>query len=294
MLRRGVNVVTTASNSYPIYYGRDVFGRLDEAAKIGNASFHGSGINPGFISDLMAITVSGGVHQATGIDVQEISDVTVYAMAAPDIMLTHTSFGKRPEEVSGPDQFLKGMDDYFGEAMLMVCDRLGVTLDGVEHEHDWATTNVPITLPNGQVIEKDTIACRRFQYFGVVGGERRIRLATAWKLGADLSPAWDVSTSGLVEWTITVEGSPALRCKVTAAKSFDPASADYLKGSEDAALRATATHAINAIPHIVAAAPGVRTFLDLPPMGSAGAFRKPGGFGRSKAHRDGRVATSER
>lgn len=273
MLGKGVNVVTIASNVYPRYYGQEVFEKLDEAGKAGNSSFHGSGINPAFISDLMAITISGVVHQATSIDVQEISDVTVYAMAAPEIMFTHTDFGSRPEDVKGPDQFLSGMDSYFSESIQMICDHLGAKLDRIEHDHDWATTNVPITLPNGRVIEKDTIACRRFQYFGVIGNERRIRLATAWKLGSDLTPAWDVSTSGMVEWTITVEGSPSFQCKIATAKSFDPASPAYRQGSEDAALIATATHAINAIPYIVDAAPGVNTFLDLPPIGSQGAFR---------------------
>jgi hypothetical protein len=274
MLRKGVNVVTIASNVYPLYYGQDVFDKLNEAGIAGNSSFHGSGVNPAFISDLMAITVSGVVHKAKSIDVQEISDITVYAMAAPEIIFTHTDFGSRPEDVKGPDNFLSGMDSYFSESIQMICDHLGVKLDRIEHGHDWATTNVPITLPNGRVIEKDTIACRRFQYFGVIGGERRIRLATAWKLGANLTPAWDVSTTGMVEWTITVEGTPAFQVKIATAKSFDPASPDYRQGSEDAALIATATHAVNAIPYIVAARPGVNTFLDLPPIGSQGAFGK--------------------
>jgi hypothetical protein len=78
----------------------------------------------------------------------------------------------------------------------------------------------------------------------------------------------------MVEWTITVEGTPAFQVKIATAKSFDPASPDYRKGSEDAALIATATHAVNAIPYIVAARPGVNTFLDLPPIGSQGAFGK--------------------
>lgn len=274
MLRQGVNVVTIASNVYPLFYGQEVFDKLNDAAIAGGVSFHGSGINPAFISDLMAITMSGVVHQATRITVQEVSDVTVYTVAAPAIMMEHTDFGRRPEEVKGLDKFLSGMDNYFGESIRMICDHLGVALDRIEHHHDWATTNVAVTLPNGIVIEKDTIACRRFQYHGIVGGELRIALSTMWKLSSDLTPAWDVSTSGMVEWTITVEGSPSFQCKIATAKSFDPASPEFRKGSEEAALIATATHAINSIPYVCAAAPGVRTLLDLPPIGSQGAFRK--------------------
>jgi len=90
---------------------------------------------------------------------------------------------------------------------------------------------------------------------------------------AELEPQWNVSTSKLVEWTIVLEGTPSVRCTVETCASFDPDSSDYLKGAEEAALVATAAHAVNAIPFVVAAPPGVKTFLDLPIVAGRGAFR---------------------
>ena len=275
LLRAGVNVVTPASNVYPLAYGPEIFNKINDAGIAGNASFHGSGINPAFISDVLALTFSGVVHQATRITVREVSDIGVYAAQAPEIVLEHTSFGKDPTTVSGPDHFLAGMDAYFGESIRMICDHLGVALDRIEHHHDWATTNVAVTLSNGTVIEPGTIGCRRFEYRGIVGGQVRIVLSTSWKVSSDLTPAWDVSTTGMVEWTITVEGTPSFQSKVMTAASFDPKSPHYMRGSEEAALVATAVHGINAIPAVCAAPPGVRTFLDLPIIGSQGAFRLP-------------------
>jgi hypothetical protein len=76
-----------------------------------------------------------------------------------------------------------------------------------------------------------------------------------------------------VEWTISVEGTPSVRCTIATCASFDPGNPDYLKGGEAAAILATAMHAVNAIPYVYAAAPGVKTFLDLPIVASRGAFR---------------------
>jgi hypothetical protein len=273
LLRQGANVVTTASNSYPKFYGQAVFDKLDQAGKEGGASFHGSGVNPAFISDVLVLTMSGLVHQAKKITVREVSDVNHYTSTAPEIMCDHIGFGKTPEEAMHMDEFAKGMTAYFSESMRAVADHLGVVLDRVEEHHQVAATKVPVTLENGTVIQPGTVGCRLFEWHGIVGGEPRIVLSTFWKLTSELEPAWEVTSSDLVEWTVSIEGTPSVRCVVSTGASFDPSSPNYLKGGEVAAMEATAVHGINAIPYVVAAEPGVRTFLDMTIIGSAGALR---------------------
>jgi hypothetical protein len=273
LLRAGVNVVTTASNVYPKFYGEAIFNKLDEAGKAGGASFHGSGVNPAFMSDVLPLTLSGLSHQVRSITVQEVSDVNHYASTAPEIMCDHIGFGKSPEEAFKVDDFLRGMTAYFSESILAVTDYLGAKLDRIEENHDVALAKELVVLANGRRIEPGTVGCRRFEWRGIVDGEPRIILRTLWKLTSNLEPAWDVQSSELVEWTVTIEGTPAIQCKVATCASFDPASPQYLKGGEVAAMQATANHAVNAIPVVVRAAPGVRTFLDLPIIPSAGALR---------------------
>jgi len=273
LLAKGVNVVTTASNVYPRFYGPGVFDKLDQAGREGGATFHGSGINPAFMSDVLPLTLSGLSHRARKITVRELSDVNHYTSTAPEIMCDHIGFGKTPEAAMKTDDFLKGMTAYFSESILLICDYLGVALDRIEEHHQVAVTNVPVTLETGRVIEAGTVGCRMFEWRGIVGGEPRIVLSTFWKLTTDLTPAWDVGSSELVEWIVTIEGTPSFQCKVATCASFDPASPDYLKGGEVAAVVATAVHAVNAVPYIVRAEPGVRTFLDIPIIASAGALR---------------------
>ena len=273
-LEAGIDVVTTASNVYPKFYGPAVYDKLQNAALKGGSSFHGSGVNPAFMSEVLPLTLSGISHRASRITVREVSDVNHYASTAPEIMLDHVGFGKPPAVALGPaDAFLKGMNDYFGESMLMIADHLGVTLDRIEHHHEVAIAKSRVVLDCGRTIEPGTVGCRRFEWRGIVGGRVAIVLSTYWKLTMDLEPAWDVVSERTVEWTITVEGVPSVQCKVSTCASFDPSSPNYLKQGEEAAVIATAVHAVNAIPYVHAAAPGIQTFLDLPIIGSRGAFR---------------------
>jgi hypothetical protein len=273
MLRAGANVVTTASNVYPQFYGPGVYDKINDAGIAGGATFHGSGVNPAFMSEVLPLTLSGLVHRARKITVQEVSDVNHYASTAPEIMLDHVGFGKTPQDALNADAFLKGMTAYFSESILMICDHLGVKLDRIDERHEVATAKHRVTLDNGRTIEPGTVGCRLFRWIAIVGGEERIQLSTFWKVTAELEPQWQVSSSKLVEWTVIVEGTPSVRCTVATCSSFDPASPDYLKGGEEAAILATAIHAVNAIPYVHAAAPGVKTFLDLPIVASRGALR---------------------
>lgn len=273
LLRAGANVVTTASNVYPKFYGPGVYDKLNDAALAGQSTFHGSGVNPAFMSDVLPLTLSGLVCRARKITVREVSDVNHYASTAPEIMLDHIGFGKAPEAALKADGFLKGMTAYFSESMQMIADHLGVTLDRIEERHEVAASKVRVTLANGRTIEPGTVGCRLFRWLGIVGGKARIELSTFWKVTKELEPQWDVSSSKLVEWTVTVEGTPSIKCTVATCSSFDPDRPDYLQGGEEAAIFATATHAVNSVPYLYSAAPGVKTFLDLPIIAGRGAFR---------------------
>jgi hypothetical protein len=202
LLRAGVNVVTTASNVYPKFYGPGVYDTINDAGLAGGATFHGSGVNPAFMSEVMPLTLSGLVHRPRKITVQEVSDVNHYASTAPEIMLDHVGFGKSPAEALNADAFLKGMTAYFSESILMICDHLGVTLDRIEERHEVAVSKVRVTLANGRAIEPGTVGCRLFRWVAIVDGEPRIELSTFWKVTAELEPQWNVSTGKLVEWTI--------------------------------------------------------------------------------------------
>ena len=67
-----------------------------------------------------------------------------------------------------------------------------------------------------------------------------------------------------------------MRLSMLALGSLDPASPLPIKAHVDAASVATAMHAVNAIPVVCAAEPGIRTFLDLPLVTGRGIRITPG------------------
>jgi hypothetical protein len=77
----------------------------------------------------------------------------------------------------------------------------------------------------------------------------------------DLAPEWPIGSSEAM-YRITVEGSPKLSCDFTS---------DYSDGAYGYSV--VALRAINAIPHVVSAKPGLVSSLDLPLTLPSGAFR---------------------
>ena len=79
-------------------------------------------------------------------------------------------------------------------------------------------------------------------------------------MGDDIAPDWPQGRG----WHVKVDGTPSmsLRCEI-AVNGED---------ANDQACLATAMHAVHAIAPVCAAAPGIRTFLDLPQIVGRGAF----------------------
>jgi hypothetical protein len=275
LLRSGCDVVTTANHVYPKYYGTEIFDKLQSACVAGNSTFYGAGINPAFMSDILPLTISRCSHRVSRITVQEVSDVNEYANNAPEIMLDGIGFGMKPEDaLNNTKAWIRFMSDYFSESILMICDQLGVNLEEVRPNHTVALAKTRVELHRcGRTIEPGTVACRKFEWQGIVDGQPRVILRTYWKTTMDIEPQWDVGSEQRVEWTITIEGTPSFQCKIACCNSYDPASPQYLKGGEEAAIIATGIHCVNAIPYVYAAAPGVRTPLDIGMVASRGALR---------------------
>jgi len=105
------------------------------------------------------------------------------------------------------------------------------------------------------VIEKGTIAAQRFRFTGRVGGQERIALEAVYRANSDVAPSWEPPGC-----RVEIEGRPRLAL-------------DLGEHWVSNALAATAMHAVHAVPHVCRAAPGIRSFLDLPLIVGRHAFR---------------------
>ncbi|HEX3796764.1 MAG TPA: hypothetical protein VHV57_19885 [Acidimicrobiales bacterium] len=254
LLRSGKNVVTPLGWFYPPAQER---GRFDAIAKEGGVTLHGTGIHPGGITERFPLMVSALSGSITHVRAEEFSDIRTYG--APDVVRDWMLFGKSPEEARG-SIMTAALGTGFCQSVLMVADVLGFDIDpDLRATHEMAVATAPIDSPIGP-IAPGTVAAQRFRWEATVDGEPVVTAAVNWLMGeADLDPAWHFGPAG-ERFEVEVTGDPS--CLTTFTKLHPESVAAGLE--RNPGIVATAQHCVNAIPYVCAAAPGLRTYLDLP------------------------------
>jgi len=140
----------------------------------------------------------------------------------------------------------------------MVADALGVDLDDVICEAEYARTTTDLDLGSWQ-IAAGCVAGVAASWQGRVNGRTVVELNVRWKKSPTLEPDWRIEDG----WTIEVQGRPTVRTKV---HFLPPPDFQARTLAEFMVLGhiMTAMPAINAIPGVVAAPPGIVSYPDLP------------------------------
>ena len=139
----------------------------------------------------------------------------------------------------------------------MVADVLGVELDEIVCEEEYAQTTQDVVMASW-TIPAGHVAGVAASWQGRIGGRTIIELSVRWKKGSSLEPAWVIEKDG---WVITVEGLPT----VTASLDFLPPPDFEAETIEDFMAIGhiiTAVPALNAIPVVMSAPPGIVTYAD--------------------------------
>ena len=146
----------------------------------------------------------------------------------------------------------------FGEAVRMIGDALGVEFDDVRCETDYAQTTADLDMGFWK-IDKGCVAGLYARWQGRVGDRTVVELSVRWRKGSTLDPDWQVGMGH----TIEVAGMPTINLSV----SFLPPPDFQATTMEEFMVLGhvmTAVPAVNAIPAVVAAPPGIVTYTDLP------------------------------
>ena len=254
LLRSGKNVVTPVGWFYPTE--RDG-APLAAACAEGGTTLHGTGINPGGTTELHPLMFSALSSAVTFVRGEEFSDIRTYD--APDVVRHIMMFGGTPEEaIGGP--MLGLLSGGFIQSARMCVDTLGFAADPrIRTSQEVAVATAPIDSPIG-VIEPGHVAGQRFVWEAFVGETCVVRIAVNWLMGEEhLDPPWGFGPEG-ERFEVEVRGDPD--CFVTI-KGWQPATVE--EGlARNPGVVATAVHCVNSIPYVVAAEPGIRTYLDLP------------------------------
>lgn len=239
LLRRGVSVVSIAEEmAYPAYRSPAIASEMRDLAGARGAAVVGTGINPGFVLDLLVITLTGVCLTVDSITATRVNDLSPYGMTvlnAQGVGLTAEAFeaGVKNGTVTG----------HFGfpESISMIAASLGCTIDRIEQIIEPIVSDVRRETPF-VTVEPGCVAGTRHTAVAYRDGEPFITLEHPQQVRPELA---GVETGDSIE----IVGVPNLR----------------LSGSpEIPGGQGTMAIAVNMIPRILAAAPGLYAMADLP------------------------------
>jgi len=153
----------------------------------------------------------------------------------------------------------------FEDTVAMMADALALPLDEIRYAPEIAVAAVDLDL-GFMRIPKGHVAGLKNRWLGIADGREVIELGTLWKMTEDVEPNWPVRHG----WHVDVEGLPVVHAHVAGAPPAGESSSEVLMGL---AMIMTAMPTVHAIPHVVAARPGVVTYKDLPLVTAAHCVR---------------------
>jgi|SRR5271165_704475 2,4-diaminopentanoate dehydrogenase len=249
-LRSGIDVVTIAT--IPLVYPpaapqawRNV---IEEAARQGNSTFYATGCEPGFVSLNIPTALLTGAGRV------DTYRMNLYATRLdeqyPIWDVLHESMGFGKPEGFVPARIAHGKVEADWSAVVhYIANILGVTLDRLEVDWETIATTTDLETAIG-VVPADTICAHRWQLAGVVDHSPMIAVQYFAALSSTPWPQHWADPGRLTGgMSFRITGRPSFRADF----EFDEPQGD----SVNPGVTATAMAAVNAIPSVIAAKPGI-------------------------------------
>jgi 2,4-diaminopentanoate dehydrogenase len=249
LLASGANVVTTRGEfHHPASMDPALRQRVEDACAAGGTSIHSTGSSPGFISEAVPLVLTSIQRRLDQLTIDEFADLS--RRPSPDLLFNIMGFGRAPAAFD--EGRLSHGRTSFGPSLRLVADTLGLPLDDVEASGEVALAARRVEIAAG-TLEAGTVAAQRLTVAGMRDGRPLLRFRAHWYCTTELHPAWDLAATG---WRVTVDGDAPL--------DVDLRFSVPIERMGDVSPGYTAHRAVNAVPVVCAAAPGIRTTVDLP------------------------------
>jgi 4-hydroxy-tetrahydrodipicolinate reductase len=257
-LKAGTNVVSIShfDAQYPDFGDPALVAPLQDACMAGGSSFLLTGEEPGFAFGQFLFTLLSTFGRVDSVEVREMSMVQNYA--GRDSLLVYGFNG--PTDVK-PKMFTDQVGASWHIATLKgICAYLGLEVDEVTQSWDSLSSDHPVTTAAFGVVEPGRVTATRWTVRAHVRGKPFLTYQKILRLEPAVGQEWATSKlseePGVVH-QIQIEGDVALSTEVFRPKR---------------GLSATPTIAVNAVPFVCAAAPGILRQHDLalfPPASAA-------------------------
>lgn len=252
LLRAGINVVTisTIPMVYPPAAPAASRELIENACREGNSSFYATGSEPGVASLNIPTALLAGAGQVDNYQMDEYALGLDEVYPIWDVLHESMGFGKPDGHV--PARIASGKVRHDWETVVRyIADILGYELDVIDL--DWETLKAPTDLDtNVGVLAAGTICAHRWQLSGKVDGAAVVSVQYFATVSSTPWPdAWPRPVAPAASAVVyRVAGRPNMRMQLC----FDPQDGEKNLNS---AIPLTAMAAVNAIPYLVEADPGV-------------------------------------
>jgi 4-hydroxy-tetrahydrodipicolinate reductase len=239
ILNAGINCISTAEEmAYPKAQEPELTKQLDLIAKENGVTVLGTGINPGFIMDLLVIALSGTMKDVTHIEANRVNSLSPFGPA----VMEEQGVGITVEEFNnGVETNTLAGHVGFAESVYMIADALGKKLDGFQQQMKPIVTSVDRKSKYGEAL-KGNVAGVNMTGQGLVDGEVFIDM----KHPQQIEPEMEGTHTGDY---INIKGTPEIHMAIT----------PEIDGGIG-----TIAMCVNMIPHVLNARPGLKTMIDLP------------------------------
>ncbi|MDQ7793450.1 MAG: 2,4-diaminopentanoate dehydrogenase [bacterium] len=239
LVELGLDVITVAEEmAFPWHHEPELAAELDGLARERGVSVLGTGINPGFVLDTLIVALTGACWEVRRIRAARINDLSPFGPAVMKTQGVGTT----------PDEFRRGLADGtivghvgFPESMQLIATAIGWKLESIREEREPIISRTRRQTRH-VLIEPGMVAGCRHTARGFVGGEVVIELEHPQQVLPELE---GVETGDYI-W---IDGVPPL---------------NFANKPEIPGGTGTIAVAVNAIPLVREARPGLLTMIDLP------------------------------
>lgn len=254
LLESGINIVSTRME-YQNPAGLDPAdrARIEEACRKGNSSIHATGSSPGFITEALPIVLTSISRRLDRLTISEFADTN--SRNSPEMLFgPMMGFGAKPGNPN--EAMMEHMRGSFTPSLNLVAEAMGLPFDDVTVAGAQGIARKDAQIAAG-LVPAGTVAATKTTVSGMRGGKPIMVFEAIWYVSADVDTSdgqdWNFRKSG---WRVLVEGDTPLDITI----GFPVPEADYPEFTPNL----TAHRPVNAIPYVVAAAPGFATTVDLP------------------------------
>jgi hypothetical protein len=250
LLEAGINVVTTRDEvQNPNHMDPAVRERVEAACRRGNSSIHATGSSPGFVTEALPLVLASIQRRLDKLEIYEFADLA--SRDSPDMLFNLMGFG-RPPTPGANEGRAAHLRNSFGPPLEITANALGLKFDSIESKGEFAFARQDVKIAAG-VVKVGTVAAMRTVISGVRKGKVLMSMTATWYCTTEIDADWDLRPDG---WHIKVQGDAPFEVDLRFTTPVEQKAA-VTPGY-------TAHRAINSIPFVCAAAPGIRTVPDLP------------------------------